>query len=119
MGLSLISPSLDETTVFLVRHGESVNNVLGVLGFMKWVVDPPLTARGREQALALREKFIEAKIFDTFNLKKVYCSPLTRAMQTAAIATAPLPLVVMPMFSEHRTSCGDIGRPLAELRADT
>ena len=71
-----------ETTILLVRHGESIDNVdrrLGSLG-----PGAPLTDQGRAQAsgLALR--------LATRDVAAVYVSPLLRARQTAEILAASL-----------------------------
>ena len=72
--------------VWLVRHGESTWNVLGLIqGQAK---GPELTGRGREQA---------AQVADTFRhirVQAVYASDLKRDTDTAeliAAATLPIP----------------------------
>jgi broad specificity phosphatase PhoE len=71
-----------ETTILLVRHGESTDNVerrLGSLG-----PGAPLTDRGRAQAGALALRLA------TREVAAVYVSPLLRARQTADILAATL-----------------------------
>src|SRR6185437_12766349 len=71
-----------ETTILLVRHGESTDNVerrLGSLG-----PGAPLTDRGRAQASALALRLA------TREVAAVYVSPLLRARQTADILAATL-----------------------------
>ena len=71
-----------ETTILLVRHGESTDNVgrrLGSLG-----PGAPLTDRGRAQASALALRLASR------NVAAVYVSPLLRARQTAEILAATL-----------------------------
>lgn len=64
--------------LYLVRHGQTELNVQSIL--QGWH-DSPLTARGREQALATRATFEDSGvIFD-----HVYSSPLGRARCTAEL----------------------------------
>lgn len=64
--------------LFLVRHGQTEFNVKNIL--QGWH-DSPLTARGREQALATRAAFADRGV--TFD--HVYSSPLGRARRTAGL----------------------------------
>ena len=63
--------------VYIIRHGESVNNVQH-----KWTgwMDVDLTEKGIEDAVRVR-KILEGKVFD-----KVYASDLKRAIDTAKTA---------------------------------
>ena len=64
--------------LYLVRHGQTELNVQNIL--QGWH-DSPLTARGREQALATRTAFeVRGVTFD-----HVYSSPLGRARHTAEL----------------------------------
>lgn len=63
--------------LWLVRHGETTRSVAREIA--GWS-DPPLTARGRVQACALRSK-LENRVFDG-----VWCSDLERAITTAELA---------------------------------
>lgn len=64
--------------LYLVRHGQTELNVKNIL--QGWH-DSPLTARGREQALATRAAFEDRGVaFD-----HVYSSPLGRARRTAEL----------------------------------
>lgn len=63
------------TTLYIVRHGESVGNIQGDI----FGVDPPLTPRGIQQAQAL------SLIFEKVTLHHVYASRLKRAHKTAQI----------------------------------
>ncbi len=64
--------------LYLVRHGQTEFNVRNIL--QGWH-DSPLTARGREQALATRTAFeVRGVTFD-----HVYSSPLGRARHTAEL----------------------------------
>ncbi|HEY3844167.1 MAG TPA: phosphoglycerate mutase family protein, partial [Acidimicrobiales bacterium] len=81
-GVRRIFPSQpDATRVVLVRHGEAVCNVNGVVGGMRGCRG--LTELGRAQVLALRERLIR-----TGELKgagALYSSTLPRAIETAAL----------------------------------
>lgn len=66
--------------IFVSRHGQNEDNLNGILNGHR---DLPLTELGREQAKQLGEGIKAAGLqFDA-----VYSSPLTRAFETAAIAT--------------------------------
>lgn len=71
-----------ETTILLVRHGESTDNVERRLSSRGPGV--PLTDRGRAQAGALALRLA------TRDVVRVYVSPLLRARQTAEILAARL-----------------------------
>ena len=81
------------TEIVLVRHGEPewVRNGINV-------DDPPLTARGRRQALRLAAQ-LAGETFD-----EVLVSPLVRARQTAepVLSALGLDLVVAPWLEEIR-----------------
>jgi len=62
--------------IFLVRHGQTDLNEKGVF---RGRLDVPLNERGKEQALAAAEKL------SAYNIKKLYSSPLKRAVETAGI----------------------------------
>ncbi len=77
------------TTLLLVRHGESEDNVAGRLSGGR---DVPLTATGRRQARRLA-----AHLATEFTIDAVYTSPLSRAMETARcigreVGLEPIPL---------------------------
>lgn len=62
--------------LILVRHGESELNMENIFfGHL----DPKLTEKGRSQALRTK------KILSNINYKKIYSSPLKRAVETAEI----------------------------------
>ena len=74
--------------LFLIRHGESVNNTLTDVS--QRVADPALTARGRAQVRRLAEFAAAAGHLDPPErgrgpaFDRIYCSPMLRALQTAA-----------------------------------
>ncbi len=59
---------------YCIRHGESAFNAEGRIQGQQ---DPPLSEHGARQARALAETFADAAI------DAIYCSPLSRARQTA------------------------------------
>jgi broad specificity phosphatase PhoE len=86
--------------VYLLRHGESEANVEHV--FSNGRLDLPLTARGRDQAQGLAG-WLEGK-----GAAHVYCAPLRRARETAAIVATHLglPCTVLEDLDEVRV--GDL-----------
>jgi probable phosphoglycerate mutase len=67
----------DNTTIWLVRHGETEWSVSGQ---HTGLTDIPLTDAGKKQALALREVLADV------HPALVLCSPRSRAQQTAALS---------------------------------
>ncbi|MFQ6042762.1 MAG: histidine phosphatase family protein [Candidatus Poribacteria bacterium] len=94
--------------LYLVRHGQSQNNVGNTSAH-----NVPLTALGHEQvrraADALAGKEFEA----------LYCSPLDRALQTAAILHSRLNLTpyVHPDFSEVDFCWGEPNAAVEQLQS--
>jgi broad specificity phosphatase PhoE len=64
--------------LLLVRHGESEANAAGLLVGRS---DPPLTGRGRDQAVALGARLRRHRVV----VARVVSSPLTRAHDTAVL----------------------------------
>jgi broad specificity phosphatase PhoE len=91
----------------LARHGESETSVCGVVGG-----DAPLTERGREQAVVLREELARLP-FDV-----CVTSGARRALETAEIALAgrSVPREVLPALGDIDFGRLD-GRSLLEYRA--
>ncbi len=78
--------------LFLARHGQSEDNVLGRIGG-----DAPLTLRGREQARAMAEHFTDRRI------PYIFTSALRRTIETAAPTAArqeDCQHIVIPEFNE-------------------
>ena len=77
------------------RHGESEANFSGIFSSRGW--KHPLTARGREQAIALSERLRGE------TLTAIYASPLMRAMETAEIVARAkgLPVIAEPALREY------------------
>lgn len=66
-----------ERRLYLLRHAEA--DMVGADGRIRSHADEPLTRRGREQAAAL------AELFAAVAPRRVHCSPLARARETAEI----------------------------------
>jgi glucosyl-3-phosphoglycerate phosphatase len=93
--------------LILVRHGESVWNAEERL---QGQLDPPLSERGREQALAL------APVLETVPPDRVICSDLSRATETAEL------LGLRPRLDARwrEIDIGEwAGRPAAEIDAQS
>lgn len=96
-------------TVFFIRHAESAwNKAQSEHNFYQmWkTTDHPLSQRGSCQAEALAERIQSGSTLesrDAIMLKPdvIYCSPLTRAIQTAVIALGPV-------FNASSDSSGEI-----------
>ncbi|KAL2432608.1 hypothetical protein ABEF95_013966 [Exophiala dermatitidis] len=67
-------------TIYLVRHGDGEHN----LEHRNWIHDARLTDKGKAQCRELRDNFPDHE-----RISAVICSPLRRAVQSAAIAFAP------------------------------
>ncbi len=72
--------------LYLIRHGESTNNVL--VDMTNRVADPPLTANGERQAariaaLLAARAHLDPAAAHPQPLDRLYCSAMLRAMQTA------------------------------------
>ena len=84
------------TTLFLIRHGHTVN---GDEKRYKGHIDVELSGAGERQLLRLSENLYALN----HNLKAVYCSDLKRARRSAEIISEPLDLkpVVLPELRER------------------
>jgi broad specificity phosphatase PhoE len=89
------------TVLYLLRHGATEANLARPAKLQGRRLDPPLAALGVRQAEATRD-LLAIRPIDA-----CYCSPLHRAMQTAAIVAAPHGLTPEPI--EGLTEC-DVGR---------
>jgi len=72
---------------YLIRHGEILSNIKKMYAGLS---EESLTAKGEEQARLL------AKQLDGRGIRLIYCSPLTRAVETAEILKHHLGLNVIP-----------------------
>jgi len=83
-------------TIFLFRHGETdVTH-----GYYTGSSDPPLNARGREQAERIRD-FLAGR-----DIAAIYSSPLRRAMETAEPSARALGLPIATMEALREVSFG-------------
>ena len=100
-----------ETTIYLVRHGETVDNVRQI---MQGQTQGELNERGREQARQVAERLANEHI------DAVVASDLRRAIQTAeAIAVRHgLPVTATPLLRE-RDWGSFTGRFIPDLRGET
>lgn len=98
-----------ETTILLVRHGETDSNAEGRI---QGQTNTPLNERGRAQAQALADELAGESI------AAVYSSDLDRARETAEILAGrlDLPVVVDPALRERNFGSWE-GRTVDELEA--
>ena len=99
-----------ETVIYLVRHGETVDNALQI---MQGQTHGYLNEKGREQARMVAKR-LAGEAFDA-----VVASDLRRAVQTAEIIAAPhgLPVVSTPLLRE-RDWGGFTGRFIPDLKGE-
>lgn len=71
-------------TLYVLRHGETEENKTGI---MQGNMETLLNEKGRNQALALRQKIKDA------NIDLVICSPKQRAKETALLAAPDIPII--------------------------
>ncbi|HET8630437.1 MAG TPA: histidine phosphatase family protein [Thermomicrobiales bacterium] len=81
------------TDLYLIRHGESVANVVPIMGGMRG--DAGLTARGQRQAALLEARLAGGEI----RADALYSSTLPRAFETAAYVARALGLD--PVFADE------------------
>jgi broad specificity phosphatase PhoE len=89
------------TVLYLIRHGATEANLARPARLQGRRHNPPLASLGVRQAEATRD-FLAIRPVD-----HCYCSPLLRAVQTAAIVAGPHGLSPQPL--EALTEC-DVGR---------
>lgn len=99
-----------ETVLFLVRHGETVDNARQI---MQGQTQGCLNEKGREQARVVAER-LAAESIDA-----IVASDLQRAIQTAEIIAEPhgLPVVTTPLLRE-RDWGGFTGRFIPDLKGE-
>ena len=90
-----------KTVMYLLRHGATEANLAQPYRLQGQRHNPPLARLGVRQAEATRD-FLAIRPID-----HCYCSPLLRAVQTAAIVAAPHGLSPQPL--DALTEC-DVGR---------
>jgi broad specificity phosphatase PhoE len=89
-----------KTTLYLVRHGATEANLARPPILQGRRYNPPLARLGIRQAEATRD-FLAIRPLD-----QCYCSPLLRAIQTAAIVAAPHGLSPTPLEALKECDAG-------------
>lgn len=99
--------------LLILRHGETVWNREGR---MQGVLDSPLTARGRAQAIAMGRALAELGVSSASH--RAFVSPQGRALATARLVLAPLGLEATPDPRLREIGVGDwSGLTAAEIDA--
>lgn len=85
---------MEETTIYLVRHGETTDNALQI---MQGQTQGCLNEQGREQAQQVAQRLAD-EAFDA-----IIASDLRRAIQTAEIIAVPhnIPVSTIPLLRER------------------
>lgn len=112
--------AVEHKEVLLIRHGQSLSNAAGSEAeadhqSARWL-DAPITALGQAQATSW------SGVAHTWNVEEVWCSPLTRAMETACriFEHCDIPIHVTPYAREGWWHCTENrGRILAHIEAGT
>lgn len=100
-----------ETTILLVRHGETIDNARQI---MQGQTHGELNERGREQAQQVAQRLASEQV------DAVVASDLHRAIQTAEIIAAPHGLPVMTTELLRERDWGSFtGRFIPELKGET
>ena len=101
---------MSETIIFLVRHGETVDNALQI---MQGQTQGCLNDRGREQAQQVAQRLA------TESVDAIVASDLRRAIQTAEIIAAPhgMPVKTTSLLRE-RDWGGFTGRFIPDLKGE-
>ena len=89
------------TTLYLIRHAATAANLMRPARLQGRRTDPELAPVGLRQAAATRD-FLAVRPIDV-----CVCSPLKRAMQTAAIVAAPHGLTPTPIADMTECDVGD------------
>ncbi|CAD7953363.1 unnamed protein product [Amoebophrya sp. A25] len=102
-----------QKTVYFVRHGESLWNEAqdgGLFWRMPGLFDAPLSSAGRRQCEDLAK--VTRQMFRDSPPSVIFCSPLTRAIQTAVIGFQDFvystPLLLLPSAREKRGSIASV-----------
>src|SRR5262245_43708583 len=83
--------------LYIIRHGQSTNNVSMIYDAKDREADPPLTDLGQKQAAKVADYLANMTNFDQwvdrktedrenkqgFGLTRLYCSPMLRTLQTS------------------------------------
>jgi broad specificity phosphatase PhoE len=103
--------------LFIIRHGQSTNNVSMIYDARDREADPPLTELGQKQAAKVADYLAKAQNFDHwvdrraedretmegFGITRLYVSPMLRTLQTSFPISKALgmPAEVWPDLHEH------------------
>ena len=103
--------------LFIIRHGQSTNNVSMIYDAKDREADPPLTELGQKQAAKVAEylsktenfahwverKSEERETMNGFGITRLFCSPMLRTLQTSLPISKALNLQpeVWPDLHEH------------------
>jgi broad specificity phosphatase PhoE len=100
-------PATAQKQVILIRHGQSKANAAGSAAEVdhqspQWL-DAPMTALGRSQASSW------SGVAPTWDVDEVWCSPLSRAMETACrvFANVDVPIRITPYAREGWWHCSE------------
>lgn len=99
--------------MYFLRHGESEFNVVFDRdGSDPGIPDAPLTPRGHQQVEAAGKRLAGKGI------QTIFCSPYTRALQTATgiASVIGVPVRVEPLVGERRLYSCDIGSPASVIK---
>ena len=89
------------TTLYLIRHGATVQNEARPVVLQGCGINGPLSETGQQQAAGV------AQVLSRMPLTKVYASPLQRARQTAEAIAAPHRLPVQTVEGLHEVDVGE------------
>lgn len=104
--------------MFLIRHGQSEFNVVySVTRVDPGIVDPVLTPEGVRQAETAGASLLALRERGEGEIKRLICSPYTRALQTATIIADILQVDVTidPIVRERAAFHCDVGASPADL----
>ncbi len=103
--------------LFIIRHGQSTNNVSMIYDARDREADPPLTDLGQKQAAKVADYLAKGENFDHwvdrkteeretmegFGITRLYCSPMLRTLQTSLPISKALNIQpeVWPDLHEH------------------
>lgn len=102
--LRLFAPTPGATRVVLIRHGQAVCNVEGIVGGPKGCHG--LSELGRRQAAALAERLVETG--ELREASALYSSVLPRAVETAALLRHAIGPVGSPPETEQQVDLSEL-----------
>ncbi|KAJ7782198.1 histidine phosphatase superfamily [Mycena olivaceomarginata] len=121
--LNTIDASSSYKLIFFGRHGQGYHNVAETKygtkawddywaklygdGELTWGPDPELTSVGKDQATDVNKVWTAELAAHIPLPDRLYCSPMTRAMQTNVITFADLPLPTVVVLENCREEYGE------------